>query len=281
MVRTKFVTMAFLLAGVLLAVGQPARAQPQTFSTSSNQGSGTSKATAVFSVTANNTCGTGHACLQVVMSNTTTAFTSYGNNDILDGLFFDIAGGTSSSLSSAWTAVTPGTLANPGKCTGGPATCTGTNINVGNEWAYGFSSTGYSGTGMTTTAKFGFTSSGFSGLTGWNSGTAATFTGNGTVNAIGSYSGVGVDYGIVGSGYTGGSGTAGKEPFAIGSITFDFQLPTGISSLSISNVVFAYGTAPDGSSRAPEPASVTLFGGGVAALAFLRRRKARAAVQAP
>jgi hypothetical protein len=60
------------------------------------------------------------------------------------------------------------------------------------------------------------------------------------------------------------------------SVTFDFQLPTGVTSVSISNVTFAYGTNPDGSTggtKTPEPASLTLLGCGVAALAFLRRRK--------
>lgn len=277
-VRPKFIAMALLLVGILLAASQPARSS-QTFTTSSNQGSGTSRASAVFSVTASGTCGTGHACLRVVLSNTTTAFTYYTNNDIIDGLFFDIIGGTGTSLSSSWAANAPTGMFNTGACT--PSACTGTNVNVGNTWAYGYSALGYSNTALTTTARYGMAAAGFSTLTGWVAGSATTFTGNGTVNNIGSYSGIGVDFGIVGSGYAGGGGTAGSKPLANASITFDWQLPTGVSSLSITNVVFAYGTNPDGSSKAPEPASLTLFGAGVAALAFLRRRKRRVAHLAP
>jgi len=265
-IRTKL--LASLVFGLLLVTGGSAHAQ--TFTTTTNQGDGNETASAVFSFTGANTCGAGHACVQVILGFPSASFTVYHNASILNGLFFEVAGGTSTSL-VGWSAITPGTLANPGGCTGGAAACTGSNINVGREWAYGFSSTGYTNAALTTTARFGLSAAGYSTLAGWN-GANPVFNGLGTAPNLGGYPG-NIDFGIVASTYTGGSGTAGTQPLEKSSVTFLYQLPTGVSSLSISNVTFAYGTNPDGSAKAPEPASIALFGTGLAAVAFLRRRK--------
>jgi hypothetical protein len=113
--------------------------------------------------------------------------------------------------------------------------------------------------------QYEIASSGYSSLTP-TFGSAATFNG-------GSGGLDGLADSIVGPDYASGSGTAGSDALAEGSVTVDFNLPTPVTSLSISNVTFAYGTGPDGLSPAPEPASLAGFATATAILGILRRRR--------
>ena len=275
---------AFSALGLLSMAGA---ARAQTWTASPVTQGGQSQAAALFSVVTGTGCG-GNGCLQVVLQNNTSAFTAYHNPDVLDGIVFDVANVAGNPVTlTPWSASTASTLFNAGACTGGSSACTispptTTTINVGHEWGYKFSSTGYQGTftgaTFTTTARYAIGGAGFSSLTGW--GGWSNYTGSGTPPNIGSNLD-GVDFGIVGANYTGGSGTSGSSPLVNASVTFEFGLPAGVSSLNFSNLMFLYGTAPDGTAggnQAPEPASLALLLTALAGIGMQRHRsRARAA----
>lgn len=256
-----------LVAVIALAVASvTAPAQAQTFTATSTSTDGTDKASAVFSVVSG--CG-GIECLQIVLTNTST-FSSYHAASVLDGIFFDIPGATSATL-SPYSAITPNALKDASACTG---SCSPGPVNVGMEWGENYSASGFSSTHLTTTSNFGIGASAFSSLSHWSG--WSNFKGAGTPPTLGSNLG-GVDFGVVSSAFTSGSGTAGTSPLISSTVTFDLGVPTGttLASLNVNGVTFAYGISPDGSAhgqKVPEPASVALLASGLAVLAFVRRR---------
>ena len=235
----------------------------------------TDTATAAFSVL---TVGAS-TYLNVTLTNTST-FSDYGNNDLLNGVFWAIAGSPSLTPASA----TTGTIMNPSQCSAGMvATCSAATVNVGGEYGYQFSAAGYSGA-LNTTAQYGIGASGYS-LLSPNFGAGQTsYFGASPPNLAGPSANVGgPDFSIVGPSYNAGasSGGAASNPLLNTSVTFGFLLPSGVTSLSISNVTFAYGTNPDGSvggTLAPEPATIAMFSVGAIALVGLRRRRSRVSI---
>jgi hypothetical protein len=257
---------AFLLL-IATAWAGPARAQTFAGSYLNPQTGNLDTATAVFSLVTGST-----TYLQVVLTNTST-FSNYSNPDLLSGLFFAIAGDPALTPVSAETT----TLVNPTACASSAVrTCEGSHVDVGDQWGYVYSKQGFRSSGLTTAAAYGISAAGYSSLSP-SFGNSAIFgrnppdlAGNGTPQLA---------FSIVGSQYDAdGSHISSKDPLAEDSITFDFAVPTGVTSLSISDVSFAYGTNPDGSAGArivPEPASLTLVLGGLGVLACVRRRRRR------
>ena len=91
-----------------------------------------------------------------------------------------------------------------------------------------------------------------------------------------------LDFGLLGG--AGITPTTGNKPAIQDILTVQVAFATPLPSLNLnidilaSNVHFAYGTNPDstsGAKKAPEPASIALFGVGVVALGWARRRKRR------
>jgi hypothetical protein len=262
--RRRLVTLSVLvLLTTLAAVSQPARAQTFTASTLNASTGNIDSASAVFSIINGST-----TYLQIVLTNTST-FSSYSNPDLLSGLFFAIASGPALTPASATTTA----LINPSACAS-PSACSGSTVNVGNQWGYVYSTTGFTSSVLTTTAQYGIAAPGYSGLSP-SFGKSTIFgtnppklAGNGTPQLA--FSVVGADYNAS------SSSISSKDPLINSSITLDLALPAGVSSLDISNVTFAYGTAPDGSApavRAPEPASIGILASGLAVVGFVRRRK--------
>jgi hypothetical protein len=214
--------------------------------------------------------------LQITLTNTST-FSLYKNPDLLSGLFFAIATNPTVTTSTS-SATSPTALLNPTACTTSTVTiCSSPNVNLGNEWNYVYSSTGFSSTYLTTTASYGIASSQYSSLTPSFGISAVLGTGDPALSGKGTPQ---LAFSIVGSAYNAStSSISNKDPLVQNSVTFDLALPSGVTSLKISNVSFAYGTAPDGSSAGllvPEPSSLALFSLGSAIVGMVRNRKNRA-----
>jgi hypothetical protein len=260
----------FVLLGGFAVMIQPACAQTFNGSVLNSSSGNTDTASAVFSLVNGST-----TYLQVMLTNTST-FSKYSNPDLLSGLFFAIATGPTLTPDSAVTT----TLVNPTACAASQVTtCEAASVNVGNQWGYVYSQNGFTSSALTTAAQYGVAAPGYSSLTP-SFGSSQIFSTN--PPALAAKGTPQLAFSIVGSNYNAStSGISSKDPLLQNSLTFEFGLPIGVTSLKISNVSFAYGTAPDGSAAgtsAPEPASLAIVSTGLAILAIVRRRKGRPAL---
>ena len=226
--------------------------------------------------------------LQIRIQNTTpTTVTNYGNADLLTGFFWGLTnsptlattttGKVTSLNGSAYASNSLGgqAIINPTLCSS-VAVCTGTSVNVGAYWAGSYKPGGWSGTPGTFAGAYVVTTSGYNLITlgqGNNIG-ATTPTLVAHANSL--------DFGLLGG--AGSTPTTGNKPAIQDILTVQVAFATPLPSLNLnidilaSNVHFAYGTNPDstsGAKKAPEPASIALFGVGVVALGWARRRKRR------
>lgn len=257
---TKF-AIALALSAPLVGLGSHgAQATAGTFdgSFTNPASSQTDTAEAVFSVSGQE--------LTLVLTNTST-FGQYQNPDVLSGLFFSISGNPTLTGVSA----TASGLIDPS--TAGPQ-------NVSKDWAFQYSASGYTGgAAALQQTQYGVGAAGYSSLnpnfgkSGFGSGKAGNTQG--------------LDYSIVGPDFSGINGN-GAGTLVEDSVTFLFSgLPQSFSLSDISNVVFAYGTAPDytvaasgttgsssGGTAVPEPASLALLVPGLIALGLFRWRAA-------
>ncbi len=285
--------MGLLRTGAMLAaiaVAWPVaggHAQTYTGSFANPVTSKTDTASVTFSIVSGST-----TYLDIMLTNT-SAFSDYGNNDVLAGLFFEIASGTSTTLTpvSALTvpqSISHATIQNPSTCSASfVATCSavGTAVDVGGEWAFQYSASGFvDGVSPTplisTTARYGIGAAGFANLAPNNFGGAAALFGSSPPNLDGGGGPGGLGFGIVGNSYNSSISQNGF-PFVQNSVNFRFSLPTGVTSLSISNITFAYGTNPDGSvgaTLAPEPAGIAALVVALGGLAATRRARRRSLV---
>ncbi len=267
--RSAFASLA-LLSG-FAAAAQTASAQTFTSVFSNPVTGNADTASAIFSVS--NVSGS--YFLNVTLTNTST-FAGYQNNDLLSGLFFSV---------NAAPTLTPNTaiaqaITNPSNCAASYVTvCSGSNVNVGGEWGYAYSASGFSSTNLTTSAQYGIAAVGYSSLVP-SFGSAALFpTGAQNLNNNNGHL-QGLDFSLVSNSFTDAASANNLQSALLtqGSVTFQFALPTGTTTATVSNVSFSYGTAPDGSvsastnSSAPEPAGIAMFGIGLVALAGVRRR---------
>ena len=224
--------------------------------------------------------------LQIVIKNTTpTTVTNYANADLLTGFFWGLTNSptlatttTGSVTSYNGSAIATNSLGgqaiiNPSRCSSA-AVCTGTSINVGAYWAGSYKVGGWTGTPGTFAGAYAVATSGYKLISlgqGNNIGASdPTLVANS--NSL--------DFGLLGG--AGSTPTTGNNIAIQDIVTIQVAFASPLTSLNLdtaivaSNVHFAYGTRPDSASgavKAPEPASLALFGVGVAALGLARRRK--------
>ncbi len=230
---------AIVVAVTFFLLPVAAHAAPITFTGGSGGPSGLN-ASAVFDVTGD--------ILSITLSNTTTA-TTFAPSSVLTGLFFSVP-----------MALTPQSATfGPGATrVGGPCDQPGcsSNSNLGGEW-------GYQATSFPGGANKGIASSGY--LTTGLPGNPGNFNGPNLDNPV---SLGGINFGLVGTGYTGGSGAAGTEPLIASSVLLTLSGATGLLNSQITNVSFQYGTSltetnvPSGPPppAVPEPATLVLLG---------------------
>ena len=247
-------------------------------------GSAGSPGTVIGGTSATNVTG-----LQIRIQNTTpTTVTNYVNADLLTGFFWGLTnsptlattttGGVTSYNGSALATNSGGgqAIINPTLCSTA-AVCHGTSVNVGAYWAGSYKPGGWTGTPGTFAGAYVVTTSGFALISlghGNNIGATAP--------TLLAKNGNSLDFGLIGG--AGSTPTTGNKPAIQDILTVQVAFATPLPSLNLnidilaSNVHFAYGTNPDaasGAKKAPEPASIALFGVGVVALGWARRRKRR------
>lgn len=213
--------------------------------------------------------------MDVALTNTST-FSGYANNDLLNGVFWGMGGGPTITPFSA----TTGPLVQAGNCSAAMvAVCSAATVDVGGEFGFQFSPTGFSGN-VTTSGQYGIGASGYSGVVpNFGPGNTDPF-GSSPPNLGGPINVGGPDFAIVGSAYSTPASQAAVQalPLVNQSVVFRFLVPTPVSTLNIDRVIFAYGTNPDatnGGSLVPEPASLGVLALGLASFAAVRRRRSR------
>lgn len=198
--------------------------------------------------------------------------------DILTGIYFDVTAtgqgalGVKSAVATGGlldtTHQAPGTQFNvgtnicaPGK--GGTALNNSCAATIGGGWEAAYNPSGIGG-GQTAKQKYGVGTSGQGGV----------FSGN-SANAGNANYGVAPTAGI----NVGLDGIGGMVPYSYQTVTIVlYGLIT--PNVTISNVAAAYGTAPEATPaglidiNGPEPGTWLMMGGGIAAIAWRRRRRA-------
>jgi hypothetical protein len=252
------------MAGII-AVGQSAYAQ--TFSTSFvNPTSGsTDKASATFSLITGTT-----SYLHVVLTNTST-IQNYQNVDLLSGFFFSLAASPTLTPTSA---TTSSAIINAADCQASAVTlCSTAPVDVGYQWQYEYSGVGFHTSTESIAGTYGVATSGYSSLTPtFGKGNTTPFGAN--APDLGGKGTSSLAFSIVGSSFVDPTkGGLATTELVNTSIAFNWALPTGVSSLNVSNVTFTYGTAPDVISKASEPTTVAIVGTGLLALTIVRSRR--------
>lgn len=273
--------LAAITAIVVTATIGAHSAKAQTFTSSSTpyvSSSATNTATAVFSLIT----GASTPEFQVLITNTTTVSAKYTNGDLLSGFFFQVAGSPILTPVSA-TAAFEDTVTKNGNSYSAVQTCS--NCNENGNWGFAYSQSGFnestsSGTGcvpFNTTAQYGVATSGFGCLRSGSSSTTSPF---GKAKGFGSAAfSPGGQGGNLNNAIA--STTMLNAPTVTGTysafVTYVFALPAtyDVSTFKISNVSFAYGTNPDGTSAAsaPEPFSLGIFSCGLIATLLVRHRR--------
>ena len=231
--------------------------------------------------------------LQILIQNTTpTTVTNYGNADLLLGFFWGLTNSPTLATTTTTTGKVTSTsyngsalatnslggqaIINPTQCST-VVVCQGTSVDVGAYWAGSYKLGGWTGSPGTFAGAYAVAASGF----------GAIFLGHGnnigaTAPTLLAKNGNSLDFGLLGG--AGSTPTTGNKPAIQDILTVQVAFATPLPSLNLnidilaSNVHFAYGTNPDaasGAKKAPEPASIALFGVGVVALGWARRRKRR------
>jgi hypothetical protein len=257
--------LSLLAAGIFVA--RPAVATPiATFSATD----GTRNASAAFDVSGD--------VLTITLTNLSSQ-TSYTNPFVLTGLLFHLT--TPFTLTPQSAQLPVGSSFVGGACN--KPGCAG-STNLAGEW--GYATGAYTGGATRAIASSGYISTGLTGNRG-------NFGPNGTggPDLDDPVSLNGINYGLVGAGYTNAnaSGTAASEPLVMSSALFTLSGATGLGGEQIDNVSFQYGTSfsepnvtvtTEEPAPVPEPATVVLLGSGVAVLVRMQRKRARAGSQA-
>src|ERR1051326_8621119 len=289
--------LVLLACGLIFGAASGARAQV-TYTESGtggcfvNPGSGlTDCAKATFSLMTGGTSGspgtvisgtsaTSVTGLQIVVQNNTPAanVTNYQPPDVLTGFFWGLNGspalatsGTGNSTTFNGSVFAKNSLGgnavfDPSKCSS-VAVCTGTSINVGKYWAGHNVNGGWTGIAGTFPGAYAVATSGYSNLSTPAFGQGHSIgAGDPTLASGGSQLNLGL---IGGAGSTPTVG--GNFPAVQDTVVIQVAFASALTSLNLNtdiiaaDVFFTYGTNPDASTvakKAPEPASIALFGVG-------------------
>jgi hypothetical protein len=204
--------------------------------------------------------------LTITLTNTATDDEEFGDpgqdtpGNTLSGIFFDIAGSPSPTLTPQSATISAGSLVQADKCDFGP--CSASTTDVGGEFGFATSWSGGPSSG------YGISSSGYIG------GSGTLFGGP---NLDDPDSPDGINFGIISAaGIYNPNGGLANDPVIQDTVVFVLTGVTGISEDAISNVSFQYGTGFDEPNIVvPVPAAVWLFGSGLLGMVGIARRRRR------
>ena len=226
----------------------------------------------------------GNNYLSIVLENDST-FGNYQNTDLLSGIFFSIDGLPALQPTSA----VAQSLVNPSNCARSYVTvCSGTDVNVGKEWGFVDSPSGFDSTVLATDAPYGIAAVGYSQLNPTFAHATLFPVGASPLTSAKSNAPLGsLDFSLVGASFDASSSASGlrRTPLSQGNVVFNFLLPSDIGNIVVNNVTFAFGTNPNGAqvasqtvwstsgaTDAPEPAGAAVLAVGLLAVTTLRRR---------
>ena len=238
------------------------------FATSGTQGGNSVAASADFSIFGSD--------LTITLQNTSPANKQETPTSTLTGISFTLAG--NDPTLTPVSAISPNAIVNAAACTINP--CGGTNVNVGGEW-------GYQTTSKTELiGSAGYVTTGLTGDLGNFNGKNLTPPPSGSLD--------GINFGILSATHGKLNGGLGSEALIQDTVVLSLNgLPANIKETDIGNVVFYYGTKPDGSlggtcvfgcdtgggggggggGAVPEPTTLGLLGVGLLGLGALGRQR--------